>query len=390
MRVYPDIESLRLHARRRIPKAVFEYVDGGSYTEATLRQNRRGLEDIDLVQRVLRDVSDRSQAVELLGHKLPSPLILGPTGLTGFVHPNGEIEALRAANAAGIPYTLCTPSICSVGDLKEAVGTPFWFQIYVMKDKDFTRYLLENAKAAGATVLVITVDVVVNAQRHRDLRNGLAIPLRMTLPTLLDLATKPGWLLRMTQSKRKTFGNYQGYLKEGTGTQSMAAWVAEQYQPLLTPETLGWIRDFWQGPVIIKGVMTPEDAEIAVEFGADGIVVSNHGGRQLDGASSTAAALPAIARAVKGETTILVDSGIRTGADIFRMLALGADACLTGRAQLYGLGAAGRAGVSRAIEILQAELDVAMALTGCRTLEDIGPHCIRHRGQAARKTGSGA
>ena len=245
-----------------------------------------------------------------------------------------------------------------------------------MKDKAFTRHILDRAREAGASVLVITVDLVVNAQRHKDMRNGLSIPLRFTATGALDALTKPGWFMRMSRSRRRTFGNFDSYFKGTRGTQSMAAWVAEQYQPLLTPDALGWIRDAWDGPIVIKGILTPEDAVTAVEFGADAIVVSNHGGRQLDGGLSTAAALPAIAREVKGRTTILADSGIRTGADIFRMLALGADACLAGRAYLYGLGAAGGPGVRRAIEILRNELDVAMACTGCRSLDDIGEDCI--------------
>lgn len=373
MPVYPDIDSLRRHARRKVPKAIFEYVDGGSYTESTLAENRRDLEELRLVQRVLRDVSERSQETTILGQSSKSPFAIAPTGLAGFMHPDGEIHALRAANEAGIPMTLCTPSICSAMDLKNEVGTPFWFQIYVMKDKEFTKHLLDNAKRAGATVLVITVDLVVNAQRHRDVRNGLSIPLRITAGTAIDAITKPGWFLRMAQTKRHRFGNFESYFNGARTNQSMASWVAEQYQPLLTPETLGWIRDYWDGPVVLKGIMTPEDAETAVSFGVDGIVVSNHGGRQLDGTLSTVAALPAIASVVKGKTSIFCDSGIRTGADIFRMIALGADACLIGRSYLYGLGAAGQAGVSRAIEILRDELDVSMALTGCRTLSDITP-----------------
>lgn len=330
-----------------------------------------------LVPRVMHDVSNRSQATTVLGEDISSPLVIGPTGLTGLVHPNGEIVAFRAAVAAGIPYTLPTASICSLTDLKEEVGQPFWFQIYVMKDKDFTRSLVESAKKSGARVLVITVDLVVNAQRHKDVVNGLTVPLRITPQVLVDAVTKPGWFLRMTRSKRKTFGNFDAYFAGAMSTKSMTQWVAEQYQPLLTRDTMGWIRDLWDGPIVIKGIMTPEDARAAVDFGASAIVVSNHGGRQLDGSPSTASALAEIATEIKGEAQILVDSGIRTGADIFRMIALGADACLIGRSYLYGLGAAGPAGVARALEILRDELDVAMALTGCRTLDDITKDCLR-------------
>ena len=371
---FTDIEDLRRHARRRVPKAIFDYVDGGSYTEAALRNNRTDLDRIRIVQRVLSDVTDRSQACPIFGETLSMPILISPTGLAGLVHPNGEVDAYRAATAAGTRYTLCTPSISATDDLALARAPdapPFWFQIYVMKDRGFTEFLLDRARRAGCRTLVITLDLVVNAQRHRDTKNGLAIPFRITPQTALDALLKPGWFMRMTRSKRRSFGNFEGYPGLEGGVQSMAAWVAEQYQPLLTDESIGWIRDSWEGPVILKGIMTPEDARKAVDFGADAIIVSNHGGRQLDAAPSPVSALPAIADAIKGEIPILADSGVRTGADVFRMIALGADACMIGRAHLYGLGAAGQAGVERALEILRDELDVAMALAGCRTLADI-------------------
>lgn len=371
-----DIPSLRLKAKRRIPRAVFDYVDGGSYTEQTLGRNTEKLREIQLIQRVMQDVTDRDTSTKIMGQDCPMPLVLGPTGLTGMIHPNGEVAAFRAACAAGIPYTLCTPAIGNTDDLHESGPEPFWFQIYVMRDKEFTRHLLNRARRAGCKTLVITVDLVVNALRHKDARSGLAIPFKVTLPTALDALTKPGWFLRMTRSKRRTFGNFEGYFTDKPSALSMAEWVGQQYEPLLTPDNLLWIRDEWDGQVILKGVMTPEDAQTAVDFGADGIVVSNHGGRQLDGALSVAEALPVIRQQVGDQIAIFADSGIRTGMDIFRLLALGADACWIGRAYLYGLGAAGQAGVSKAIDILHKELDVAMALTGCRSLSDIGPDRI--------------
>ena len=371
-----DIAALRKRARRRIPRAIFDYVDGGSYTESTLSANRVALDRLRLKQRVMRDVSNRDLSTRILGQDVPAPMMMAPTGLTGLVHPNGEVEALKVAHRQGLPFIHSTSAICSADDLGEGAGVPYWFQIYIMKDRDFTRYLLDKAKRSGATTLVITVDLVVNALRHRDAVNGLSVPLRLTGRTVLDGMTKPGWALRMLRAKRVGFGNFAGYLPKGTGTQSMAKWVATQFEPLLTPEAIGWIRDAWDGPIVIKGIMTPEDARLAVDYGAQGIVVSNHGGRQLDGGQATIDALPAIAAEVGGQVQVYADSGIRTGADIFRFLARGADACLIGRAALYGMGAAGPAGLDHALRLLRAELDVAMALTGCRQLSDITPDLL--------------
>ncbi len=374
--LFTDIESLRRQAKRRVPKAIFDYVDGGSYTEHTLTYNRSALQKIAIKQQVMRAIDNRTSKTTILGGPTKLPLILAPVGLTGFVHPNGEVCSLKAAVNAGIPYTLSTASIGAAEDLSDAVKEPFWFQIYVMKDREFTKFLLKRAKDAGCKTLIITVDLVVNAQRHRDIRNGLSIPFRVTPTTALDAITKPGWFLRMRKSKRRTFGNFEGYHQDASNALSMARWVANQYTTDLTPDTIGWIRDNWDGPIIIKGVMTPEDALRAADFGAKAIIVSNHGGRQLDGGLSPVDVLPSIAQAVRGKVEIYADSGIRTGADIFRLIALGADACLIGRAYIYGLGAAGQNGVSRAIEILSSELDVVMALTGCRSIKDITPELL--------------
>lgn len=371
-----DIAALRLRAKRRLPRAIFDYVDGGSYTERSMSENRSALDRLKLVQRVMRNVSDRDLSTSVLGQEVPAPMLMAPTGLTGLVHPNGEVEALRVAQKLGLPFIHSTSAICSADDLGEHVGAPYWFQIYIMKDRAFTQYLLDMAKRSGATTLVITVDLVVNALRHRDTVNGLSVPLRLTARSVLNGMTKPGWALRMLRARRVDFGNYADYLPKGTGTQSMAKWVATQFEPLLTPENLGWIRDAWDGPIVIKGIMTPEDARTAVDYGAQAVVVSNHGGRQLDAGRASIDALPAIAAEVNGAAQVYADSGIRTGADIFRFLALGADACLIGRAALYGMGAAGPAGLEHALTLLRSELDVAMALTGCRTVADITPDLL--------------
>ena len=366
-----DIKDLHARAKRRIPKAIFDYVDGGSYTESTLDRNRRALDSVLLRQRVLRDITGRQITTRLFGEEWSMPLALAPTGLTGFVHPNGETAAYRAAACQGVPFTLSTVSINNTDDLTGQADRPFWFQIYVMRDKEFTRFLLDRARRAGCRVLVVTVDLVVNAQRHRDVKNGLNIPFRVTWPTALDAVQKPRWFLRMLQSKRRSFGNFEGYPLAGETALSMAQWVMQQYEPKLTPQHLQWIRDEWDGPLIVKGIMDVEDAQTAKSFGADGIVVSNHGGRQLDGGLSPVDVLPSIRKAVGADFPVLADSGVCTGGDIFRLLALGADACLIGRAFLWGLGAQGEKGVCRAIEILRQELDVAMALTGCSRLANI-------------------
>ena len=374
--ILTDIAALRRRAARRVPKAIFDYVDGGSYTEQTLSENRAALDRLKLVQRVMRDVNNRDITTTILGQKSAAPFVIGPTGLTGLVHPNGEVETLKQAHKAGVPFAHSTSSIGSGDDLAEDAGHPYWFQIYVMKDKAFTSYLLDMARRTNAQVLVITVDLVVNALRHRDAVNGLSIPPRITARTALDALGKPGWFWRMRKAKRRVFGNFVDYLPPGTDVLAMADWVADQFEPLLTPEAIGWIREEWAGPLVIKGVMTADDARVAMDYGADAVVVSNHGGRQLDCGVATIDALPAIADAVGGQIQVFADSGIRTGADIFRFLARGADACLLGRAPLYGLGAAGPDGVAHAIDILKAELDVAMALTGCRSLADITPDLL--------------
>jgi L-lactate dehydrogenase (cytochrome) len=371
-----SIDELRSIAERRVPRAFFQYADHGAYTQATMRANRSALEAIGLRQRVGIDVGTRSLATTIAGEPASFPLVLAPVGLTGMQYGDGEILACRAAEAAGIPFTLSTMSICSIEDVAAAVAKPFWFQLYVVRDRGFVRELIERAKAAGCTVLMPTLDLNLLGQRHCDVKNGLTVPPEITLANLVDVATKPAWAMRVLRGKRKTFGNLAGHIAGMDDVKTLAAWVSRQFDPTFSWKDLEWIRSLWPGKIILKGILDVEDARIAAQTGASGIVVSNHGGRQLDGAPSSISALPAIAEAVGDELEILFDGGIRTGADILRAIALGADACMIGRAYIYGLGAGGEAGVARAIEILRNEFDIAMALTGTTAVAQAGPQII--------------
>jgi L-lactate dehydrogenase (cytochrome) len=377
------IEDLRALARRRGPRAFFDYVDSGSYNEETLRANRADLEAIKLRQRILVDVSQRSLATTVIGQKIAAPLILAPVGLTGMQHGDGEILSAQAANEAGIPYALSTMSICSIEDVAQATGKPFWFQLYVIRDRGFSKDILERAVAAKCNALILTVDLQVLGQRHRDVRNGMTVPPEIRIKNIIDIATKPAWALGILMGKRKTFGNLAGHVKGMDNVNSLAAWIGTQFDPALSWNDVEWIKKIWPGKLILKGILDPEDARTAVKLGADAIVVSNHGGRQLDGAPSSISALPAIVDAVGSDTEVLFDGGIRTGADILRALGLGARACLIGRAYVYGLGAGGKAGVAKAIDILENELSVAMALTGTVKISDIDGSVIA--GGAAKK-----
>ncbi len=370
------IEDLRALHRRKVPRAFFDYADSGSYNEETFRANRADLEHIKLRQRVLVDVSHRSLATTILGQKIAAPFALAPIGLTGMQHGDGEILAAQAALDAGIPYTLSTMSICSIEDVAEATRKPFWFQLYVIKDRDFSKDILSRAAAAKCSALVLTVDLQVLGQRHRDIKNGMTVPPEIRLANIIDMATKPAWAWSVLKSKSKTFGNLAGHVKGMENVTSLAQWINDQFDPALSWKDVEWIKKVWPGKLILKGILDPEDARTAVKLGADAIVVSNHGGRQLDGAPSSISALPAIAQTVGSDTEVLFDGGIRTGADIMRALALGARACLIGRAYVYGLGAGGRAGVAKAIDILKNELSVTMALTGTNRIADIGPQVI--------------
>jgi len=370
------IEDLRQLARRKVPKMFFDYAEAGSYSEETLRSNRADLERIKLRQRVLVDVSQRDLATTIVGEPATVPLALAPIGLAGMQHGDGEILSCRAAQAAGIPYTLSTMSICSIEDVAGAVDKPFWFQLYVMKDRGFGKSLIERALAAKCSALVLTIDLQVLGQRHCDARNGMTVPPEIRLRNVIDIATKPGWALGIARGKRKTFGNLAGYTPTDANVASLASWISTQFDPALSWKDVEWVRSLWPGKLIIKGVLDVEDARTAAKTGADAIVVSNHGGRQLDGAPSSISALPAVADAVGAETEIMFDGGIRSGQDVMRALALGARSCLIGRSYVFGLGAGGQAGVARAIEIIRNELDVTMALCGVNRVRDIDRHVI--------------
>ncbi len=365
------IDDLQALARRKVPRAFFDYAEAGSYAQETLRANRADLERIKLRQRVLVDVSQRDLETTILGMAARLPLALAPIGLCGMQRGDGEILACRAAQAAGIPFTLSTMSICSIEDVAQAVEKPFWFQLYVMKDRGFIRALIERAAAAKCSALVLTVDLQVLGQRHCDIRNGMTVPPEIKLANLFDMASKPGWALSILQGKRKTFGNLAGQVRGMENVQSLAQWTASQFDPTLNWKDVEWVRSLWSGKLILKGILDIEDAKMAAGSGADALVVSNHGGRQLDGAPSSISALPKIADAVGSQIEVLFDGGVRSGQDVLRALALGARSCMIGRSYIYGLGAGGEEGVAKAIDILAKELDVSMALTGTRTVREV-------------------
>ena len=370
------IDDLRTIAKRRVPRAFFDYADSGSYSEQTLRANRTDLEAIKLRQRVLVDVSARDLTTTVLGKKLAAPLILAPIGLLGMQHGDGEIHAARAANAAGIPFTLSTMSVGSIEHVAEATGEPFWFQLYVIRDRGFSRALMDRATAAKVDTLVLTVDLQVLGQRHKDIKNGLTVPPEFRIKNVIDIATKPAWAWSVLNAKSWTFGNISGHVPGMENVNSLSKWTQDQFDPALNWKDVEWIRKYWPGKLVIKGILDVDDAGMAVKLGADAIVVSNHGGRQLDGASSSISMLPRVVDAVGGDAEILFDGGVRTGADIMRALALGARACLIGRAFVWGLGAGGQAGVAKAIDILEKELSVTMALTGIGKISDIDGRVI--------------
>lgn len=370
LRTATSIDDLRLMHKRNTPRAFFEYCDRGSYAEETLDANRTDLKALKLRQRVMVDVSNRSTETTMLGEKVAYPFALAPTGLTGMQYADGEILAARAAEKAGIPFCLSTMSICSIEDVAAGTTKPFWFQLYVMRDRGFAESLVNRAIAAKCSALVLTLDLQVQGQRHRDIKNGMTVPPRVTLSNLIDVATKPDWALRILRSPHKTFGNLTGHAGM-SGVKSLGQWISGQFDPALNWDDVAWIRKIWPGKLILKGVLDVGDAKIAAATGADAIVVSNHGGRQLDGAPSAISTLPRIVDAVGHQTEIMFDSGVRSGQDVLRALALGAKSCMIGRAFLYGLGAGGEAGVAKAIEIIGKELDVSMALTGRRTIREI-------------------
>jgi L-lactate dehydrogenase (cytochrome) len=370
------IEDLRLLARRKVPRAFFDYADNGSYAQETLRANRDDLERLKLRQRVLVDVSQRELGTTIVGEPAELPIALAPIGLCGMQHGDGEILACRAAHAAGIPFCLSTMSICSIEDVAAAVAKPFWFQLYVMKDRGFIRALIERAIAARCSALVLTVDLQVLGQRHCDIKNGMSVPPEIRIRNVIDIATKPAWALGILRGKRRTFGNLAGHIADGDNLRSVAEWTAAQFDPTLNWADIEWVRAIWPGRIVLKGILDAEDAKIAARMGVSAIVVSNHGGRQLDGAPSAISALPAVADAIGSDIEIMFDSGIRSGQDVLRALALGARSCMIGRAYLYGLGAGGQQGVAKAIEIIRNELDVSMALTGITSVAAAGPQIV--------------
>jgi L-lactate dehydrogenase (cytochrome) len=371
MRSITCIEDLRRVAQRKVPRAFFDYVEAGSYSEETLRANRADISAIRLRQRVLVDVSARTTATIILGEKVPLPLALGPVAMTGLECGNGEILACRGAQAMGIPFTLSTLSICSIEDVADAVQKPFWFQLYVMKDRGFVRSLIERAAAAKCSALVLTVDLQVLGQRHCDIKNGLSVPPSLKIKNLINMASKPRWALGVMTGKRWTFGNLAGHVRGMEGVKSLAQWVGSQFDASLSWRDVEWIRSIWSGKLILKGILDVEDAKLAAESDADALVVSNHGGRQLDGARSSISALPKISEAVGSQIEVMFDGGIRSGQDVLRALALGAKSCLVGRPYIYGLGAGGEIGVVQSIEIIRKELEVSMALTGINNIKEI-------------------
>ncbi|PYE26678.1 L-lactate dehydrogenase (cytochrome) [Rhizobium sp. PP-CC-3A-592] len=366
-----EISDLKALAKRRVPKMFFDYADSGAWTEGTYRANEADYHKIKLRQRVLVDMTNRSLATTMIGQKVSMPVALSPTGLTGMQHADGEMLAAQAAEEFGVPFTLSTMSICSIEDVASVTTKPFWFQLYVMKDRDFVRNLIERAKAAKCSALVLTLDLQILGQRHKDLRNGLSAPPKFTPKHIWQMATRPGWCLKMMKTQRRGFGNIVGHAKNVSDLSSLSAWTAEQFDPKLSWDDVAWIKQLWGGPLILKGILDPEDARMAAKTGADAIIVSNHGGRQLDGAASSIAMLPRIVDAVGGDIEIHIDGGIRSGQDILKAVALGARGTYIGRPFLYGLGAGGKTGVLLALDILRKELDITMALCGKRDILDV-------------------
>ncbi len=372
MPVFTNIEDLKDTYRRRAPRMFYDYCESGSWTEQTFRDNSSDFDDIRLRQRVAVDMTGRSTASQMIGQDVSMPVALAPVGLTGMQNADGEIKAAKAAEAFGVPFTLSTMSICSIEDVAEHTTKPFWFQLYTMKDTDYTSRLIQRAKAAGCSALVITLDLQVLGQRHKDLKNGLSAPPKLTLSTMANLATKWRWGMEMLGTKRREFGNIVGHVDGISDTSSLGAWTNEQFDPALDWNKVAKLMEQWDGKVILKGILDAEDAKMAAKLGADAIVVSNHGGRQLDGALSSIRVLPSIMDAVGDDIEVHLDSGIRSGQDVLKALALGAKGTFIGRAFIYGLGAAGQAGVTTALEIIHKELDVSMALCGETNVANLG------------------
>lgn len=371
MTVITSIADLKRLHRRRTPKMFYDYCESGSWTEQTFRENTSDFDKIRFRQRVAVDMSNRTLKSKMLGQDVTMPVGLSPVGLTGMQRADGEIKAARAALKFGVPFTLSTMSICSIEDVAAATKAPFWFQLYVMQDEEFVDDIIQRAKNAGVSALVLTLDLQLLGQRHKDLKNGLSAPPKPTLRNIIDLSTKWGWGIEMMGTHRRTFRNIVGHAKNVGNVSSLSSWTNEQFDPRLDWGKVAKLKEKWGGPFILKGILDAEDAKKAVQIGADAIVVSNHGGRQLDGALSSIRVLPSIVRAVKGQTEIWLDSGIRSGQDVLKALALGADATMIGRAYIHGLGAMGEAGVTAALEVIRKEMDLTMALCGRRDITTV-------------------
>lgn len=365
------VEDFRQLAERRVPRMFYDYADSGSWTESTYRANESDFQKLKFRQRVAVDLSKRSLRTSMIGIDVAMPVAIAPTGLTGMQHADGEILGAKAAERFGIPFTLSTMSVCSIEDIAQHTSRPFWFQLYVMRDRDFMERLIDRAKAANCSALVLTLDLQVLGQRHKDIKNGLSTPPKPTLANLINLATKPRWCMNMLGTKRRSFGNIVGHAKGVSDLSSLSSWTAEQFDPALCWSDIEWIKKRWGGKLVLKGVMDAQDARFAVESGADALIVSNHGGRQLDGAPSSISALPAIAHGVGKEIEVWMDGGIRSGQDVLRAVALGAKGTMVGRAFLYSLGAMGEAGVYRCLQMLANELDVSMGFCGRTDIHDV-------------------
>ncbi|NTB96041.1 alpha-hydroxy-acid oxidizing protein [Agrobacterium tumefaciens] len=370
------IGDLKEKARRRVPKMFFEYADSGAWSERAYRANEEDFGSISLRQRVMTNITDRTLQTKMIGQPVTMPVAIAPTGMAGMQYPEGEMLAAKAAEEFGVPYTLSTMSICSIEDVASATTKPFWFQLYIMRDRDFVISLMDRARAAGCSALVLTVDLQILGQRHKDLRNGLSAPPKLTPKHMLQMACRPSWCLRMLRTKRRHFGNIIGHAQDVSDMSSLLAWTSEQFDPHLSWRDVLWVKDQWKGPLIIKGILDVDDAKAAIDVGADAIVVSNHGGRQLDVVPSSISMLPRIAEAVEGKVELHLDGGIRSGQDVLKAIALGAKGTYIGRPYLYGLGAMGKEGVSLALSIIHKEMDQAMALCGKRDIQDIGASII--------------
>ncbi|HVB83339.1 MAG TPA: alpha-hydroxy acid oxidase [Rhodanobacteraceae bacterium] len=371
MAVITCIEDLRALARKRVPRMFYDYADSGSWTESTYRSNAEDFQKLKLRQRVATNIDDRSVRSRMIGQDVAMPVALAPVGLTGMQHADGEILAARAAEKFGVPFTLSTMSICSIEDVAAHTTAPFWFQLYVMRDRDFIERLIDRARAAKCSALMLTLDLQILGQRHKDLKNGLSVPPNPTLANLLNLATKPRWVLGMLGTRRRHFGNIVGHVKGVENIGSLSAWTSRQFDPRLSWDDVEWIKTRWGGKLILKGIMDAEDARHAADSGADALIVSNHGGRQLDGAPSSISALPAIVEAAGSRIEVWLDGGIRSGQDVFKALALGARGTLIGRAFLYGLGARGEAGVAQCLNLIRNELDLTMAFCGLTDIRHV-------------------